>query len=211
MLVFVDESGDTGFKLQRNSSRFFTVTAVRFQDREEATKCERAIERLAERVGRSKEYRFVDTNDAARHDFFACVREFDFGFAFVVMNKALLYSDGFRKKESFAKLTIRYCFNHLLTHGGLHNAIVVADKNGNAHFRAQLQSYLKERILRSDGIPAIKKVRQEASHANRLIQLADMVCGAVAKSFTGDKQVEAGRFLKMVEKRKVAIQFWPNK
>ena len=44
MLVFVDESGDAGMKLERTSSPFFVVTAVLFEDREAAATCDRRID-----------------------------------------------------------------------------------------------------------------------------------------------------------------------
>jgi hypothetical protein len=36
MFVFVDESGDVGIKVASGSSRYFTVTLLIFEDREEA-------------------------------------------------------------------------------------------------------------------------------------------------------------------------------
>ncbi len=37
MLVFVDESGDAGMKLDGGSSEFFVVTAILFEEHDEAT------------------------------------------------------------------------------------------------------------------------------------------------------------------------------
>ena len=39
MLVFVDESGDAGMKLGAGSSDYFVVTAVLFEDHDEAARC----------------------------------------------------------------------------------------------------------------------------------------------------------------------------
>ncbi len=97
MLVFVDESGDTGLKLKENSSAYFVVAAVLFMDRHEATRCARAIERLALRQGRTHEYHFVARKDHVRKAFFECVREFDFIYASIVINKAKLHGEGFKR------------------------------------------------------------------------------------------------------------------
>jgi len=43
MLVFVDEAGDTGFKFADNSSRYFVVTLVIFEDEEQ-------VEQTGERI-----------------------------------------------------------------------------------------------------------------------------------------------------------------
>ena len=37
MLVFIDESGDTGRKLEKGSSKFFVVALVIFEDHDEAS------------------------------------------------------------------------------------------------------------------------------------------------------------------------------
>jgi len=59
MLVFIDESGDSGLKISEGSSRFFIVALVVFEDREEATACDRRIELLKRELGRKdKEFHF---------------------------------------------------------------------------------------------------------------------------------------------------------
>lgn len=206
MLVFVDESGDTGLKLAKNSSRYFVVTVVLFKDREEATRCDRAIGRLADRSGRTREYHFVETDHETRQAFFQCAREFDFVFASIVMNKRKLHGEGFHHKGPFMKCAIRYAFSHIAPE--IHDAIVVVDRTGNRDFRLTLTKYLKREIVKDDGSPRIKKVRMERSNANRLIQLADMVCGAVSRSFGTRKNPSFYR--NMVADKERCVQFWPT-
>ena len=43
MLIFMDESGDTGFKLKTASSRYFVLTIVIFDNLESAAKANDAI------------------------------------------------------------------------------------------------------------------------------------------------------------------------
>jgi hypothetical protein len=207
MLVFVDESGDTGFKFERNSSLYFTVTAVWFERPRDAENCDAGIDRLAGRIGRSKEYRFANTTELQRHQFFECANQYDFRFASVVMNKRKLISDGFRHKESFMKLTIRYAFTHLAD-AGLRDATVVVDRSGSRDFCRTLKSYLKKRIRRADGSSIIKNVRSERSHNNRLIQLSDMVCGAISKSIGGSQDDK--RFRAMLSGKELIVQVWPK-
>ena len=205
MLVFVDESGDTGLKLKKNSSRYFVVSAVLFRDREEATRCDRAIQRLADRAGRTREYHFVETTRPIRINFFTSVRNFDFIYAAVVINKAKLHGPGFRHKGSFLKCTMRYAFSHL---GELQDATVVVDRTGDRDFRRTLKLYLKREVKRRDGVSPIRKVRTESSHSNRLIQLADMVCGAVARSYGNRK--DASLYREMILPKERRVQVWPS-
>lgn len=46
MLVFVDESGDAGLKLQEGSSKYFVVTLIIFEENEEAESCDKRIDLL---------------------------------------------------------------------------------------------------------------------------------------------------------------------
>ena len=46
MLVFLDESGDPGMKLQQGSSEYFFVTLVIFEDNEEALRADHHISGL---------------------------------------------------------------------------------------------------------------------------------------------------------------------
>lgn len=43
MLIFIDESGDSGLKIDQGSSRFFTVSLVVFEDHDEALACDQRI------------------------------------------------------------------------------------------------------------------------------------------------------------------------
>jgi len=56
MLAYVDESGDMGMKIDKNSSPLFVVTAVLFYDRGEADRCYRAIESLRDELSIRNEF-----------------------------------------------------------------------------------------------------------------------------------------------------------
>ena len=103
MLVFADESGDTGFKFDKGSSELFAVAAVWFRSDEAAVRCEGAISGLAQRAGRRREYRFSHWNHGTRTRFFDCVRNCEFRYASVVMNKRKITGKGFQHGGSFVK------------------------------------------------------------------------------------------------------------
>ncbi|MBD3338866.1 MAG: DUF3800 domain-containing protein [Candidatus Lokiarchaeota archaeon] len=46
MLVFVDESGDSGLKINKGSSKFFIVTLVLFEEDDEANAADQRIDLL---------------------------------------------------------------------------------------------------------------------------------------------------------------------
>jgi len=48
MLIFIDESGDPGFKVRKGSSAMFTAALVAFRDRSQAGSTHAAIEALSQ-------------------------------------------------------------------------------------------------------------------------------------------------------------------
>lgn len=122
-----------------------------------------------------------------------------------VLNKDKLYGPGFNYKDSFYKYTAKLLFENAKPY--LREATVLIDRSGNREFRRQLQSYLRRQV-NTKGREIIRKVKTEPSHCNNLLQLADMISGAVARSFRSDKP-EPMRFRKIVSHRELALQVWP--
>ncbi|MEW6103124.1 MAG: DUF3800 domain-containing protein [bacterium] len=58
MLVFVDESGDSGFKTEQGSSQFFTVALVIFEEPDEAVACDQRIQLLKREMKLPSEIEF---------------------------------------------------------------------------------------------------------------------------------------------------------
>ncbi len=58
MLIFIDESGDTGRKTDKKSSALFVVSMVRFNDLEEANKCNQAISNLRKKLNLPDNFEF---------------------------------------------------------------------------------------------------------------------------------------------------------
>ena len=206
MLVFVDESGDAGMKLGEGSSEFFVVTAVLFEDDDEANQCDEGINRIRVELGLPKyfEFHFSKCSRTIRQNFLEKVASFDFFYLAVVLNKPKLYSPGFQVKESLIKYTSRLVFENAKPY--LRNAIVVIDASGSKDFRNQLARYLKERIKDDGGCKLIKKVKTSRSNGNNLVQLADMVSGAIWRLY---KHQDAS-YRRLVSHRELRVQMWPK-
>jgi hypothetical protein len=210
MLVFVDESGDAGMKLAEGSSAVFVVTAVLFEDHEEAAACDRHIDEIRLQLGLKahKEFHFAGDTRAIRESFLREVSQHEFFYFSVVLNKAKLWGPGFRYKSPFYKYAVNLVFQNMKPY--LSDAIVVIDRSGDRIFRTQLATYLRKRINESkDASKTIKKVRAERSHNNNLVQLADMVCGAVARSFRLGRK-DQHLYRQIVRHRELMVQKWPR-
>lgn len=207
MLVFFDESGDSGMKGKAGSSPYFIVTAALFEDNDEAGKCEQAIVALRQRLRLHErfEFHFNSCSDDRRKAFLNQVANGGFFYHSVVLNKTKLWGKGFQEKNSFYKYATGLVFENAKKE--LVNAKVIIDRCGNREFRDQLARYLKKRMNAQANL--IRKVSMESSHSNSLLQLADMVCGAVARSFNVAKE-DRFVFRRIVKHRELRVQIWPR-
>jgi hypothetical protein len=124
-----------------------------------------------------------------------------------VLNKSKLFGAQFENTEGFYDFTVGVICDN--ARELLNDAKVVIDKCGDREFLRRLERSLKARMIDADGNCRIKKVGMEASHSNNLVQLADMLCGAVAKSYTSNSK--AGRaYRPLVYQREARVQFWPK-
>ncbi|WP_168185643.1 DUF3800 domain-containing protein [Acidiferrobacter sp. SPIII_3] len=189
MLVFIDESGDPGFKVTKGSTSHFVLAMVIFRDRQEAERASAAIReaKLALRV--KTEFKFNKCCDNVRDGFFQAVRPFRFGVRAIVVDKARVYSTHLRtEKEDF----YRYFVRQMVTHDGqvLKKARLKIDGSGNREFRRELWRYLRENARPG----AIEDLRFVDSSQDTLIQLADMAAGAIARSYNADARKNATRW-----------------
>ncbi len=71
MLVFIDEAGDSGLKLQSGSSKYFTMGMVAFRENEEAIACDHRIRLLRKelRLDENFEFHFYETSSLIKRNF----------------------------------------------------------------------------------------------------------------------------------------------
>ncbi len=79
MLVFVDESGDTGLKFSEGSSDLFTVALVVFEENDEAEAADERITLLCRELRKSAdfEFHFKENSDSVRRAFLEAVAQCD--------------------------------------------------------------------------------------------------------------------------------------
>ncbi|MCW5731801.1 MAG: DUF3800 domain-containing protein [Alphaproteobacteria bacterium] len=183
MLVFIDESGDPGFRVTKGSSPFFVSSMVIFRDHAEADSTGAKIVALREKLGIRPEFKFNKCKNEFKDEFFQAVAGYRFSARFIVVNKARIYSPNLKAdKESFYRFFIRMMMKY--DGGALQDAKVVIDGSGDRPFKKQFRSYIRRNIA----VAAVRQVELKDSVRDPLIQLADMVAGAVARSCHGDRK-----------------------
>jgi len=206
MLVFIDESGDPGLKFAAGSTDYFIVVVVAFEDHEEAQDADDRIKSLRQELGLPEdfEFHFSKLNHKRREVFLRTLATYSFFYLGIVINKRKLTGPGLFR-DSFYKYACSLVFENAKPY--LDNAVVVVDGSGTRKFRKQLQVYLKKRVNDKDA-RRIKKVKVQNSATNDLLQLADMICGAVARSY--GKKEDAQLYRRLIVHRELYVQFWPK-
>lgn len=206
MLVFIDESGDTGRKTEKGSSWYFVIVLIVFEDSEEANGCDERITLLRKELHLPAdfEFKFSKMRREQREVFLKTTLPYSFFCFGIVINKdpQKLYGEGFKIKESFYKYACALVFENAKPY--LKDATVVIDGSGSREFKRQLQTYLRRKI----GGSLIRKVKMQSSHSNNLLQLADMIAGSIHRSFSkkGDREV----YRPIIKPREIKVQVWPN-
>lgn len=139
MIVFIDESGDAGFKTNKGSSPNFVIALVIFQDELVAEETALAIKKLRKTLGYKDnyEFKFNKSNRHHREIFLNTVKFFDFSIRAIIFNKTRLYSNHLREiKDDFYSFVLRMVLEH--NNNMIKNAKVRLDGSGEKVFRQQL-------------------------------------------------------------------------
>ena len=186
MYVFIDDSGDPGFKFDKGSSRFFVIACCVFETAEAAEETAQKIRDLRRdlRFSDQGEFKFSRERFSIHSQFFRALEPVNFRTRVIVMDKWSFPQDQipapYRSLEQF--VVSRAVSDPGL---GLVKALVTIDGKYGARYRQT-----SRHIVRARGshltLPAIRKVRFVDSRSTPLIQLADMVAGCAKRSFVTD-------------------------
>ena len=207
MLVFIDESGDSGLKINEGSSRYFTVALTVFEDREEAVACDQRIELLRRELGWKGEFHFYRNSDRARRNFLEAIAPYNFFYYGIVIDKARINASTFHDQHAFYKYTCGLVFEN--AKDTLRSATVVIDDSGSVAFRRELAKYLKQQLNRENQQLLIKKVKMQRSSGNNLLQLADYIAGIINRSVQSEKKY-AEDYHRLISHREIRVEVWPH-
>lgn len=182
MLVFIDETGDAGFKLGKGSSKYFVVTLIIFDNTLDAERTAIVINELKGALNFSDrfEFKFNKTDKKTKLAFFKATIAFPFRIRAIVVDKSKikstsLLSDKNRFYNYIVKLVLKNDGGRVL------DASIKIDGSGDRAYRRAFSSYLRHELNNNQN--KVKDIRFVDSTSNVLIQLADMVSGAIWRKF----------------------------
>jgi len=197
-MVFIDDSGDAGLK--KSSTEQLIIAAVIVIDEDKRKLLSDAINLFRRRLGWNDldEFKFSRTNKIILLKLIDFIKGFDFEAYAVVLDKNDIGPSQVPKGKASA---YNYAIKELLVRIGKSNQIIIIDGRIGERHAEKVRTYLRQN-LKANGIEKVT-IRFTDSRKDSLIQLADIVAGAVARSYK-DK-TDAQKYLRKLKGKIVKI------
>lgn len=188
--VFIDDSGDPGFKFEKGSTTHLVMAACVFRERAHIERTMELIEGSrfqfrpnGESVSSCREYKYSKTATGYKARFFEAIQPGTFDVRAIVLDKRVLRSEHLRANPKNLK---SYLIRQMLTHhyGQIRGADLIIDGQDTRAFGASDHDYFM-RMINREAPGTLTRVQFVDSQKSALIQLADMVAGSLRKSLEG--------------------------
>lgn len=202
MFVYLDESGDAGFKFRQNSSRYFVITLLIVDD---PIPFQVAIDDLRRQLGfaEGNEFKFSSSSARVRERFLRTLLHLDFAARALVVDKTLFPRADLRQREALYHSLVRLVLTH--DEGTIQDAILILDESVKSRTRKDwFTSYLRRALNSDPDLPKLRAVRYHASHTDHLIQAADMIAGSIYASYHRGNDA----YLQIIRPKIVRILEW---
>jgi hypothetical protein len=197
-LVFIDDSGDPGFKLNKGSSSHFVIACVIFGDQLDAEETSLIIKRYRRELKWTdyREFKFNKTNKKYIKELLKRVSSCNFSVRAICIEKSKIHSHELKnKQDSFYNYAIKEV---LSKSGSLVQANIKLDGHSGREYKKSAITYLRREV--NSRSKKIARVRFVNSHTNTLIQLADLVAGSILRSTQANK-TDHNDYVKILNKR----------
>ncbi len=201
MLVFLDESGDAGFKFNQGSSTHFVIALVIFASAEDAESTASAIKSLRQqlRLHSGFEFKFNKMSNDLRSLFLERVKDLPFRICALLVDKQNLDESLKVSNEHFYQFFVAQVLQQFQSQ--IQPAKLRVDGSGSREFKNAFKTYLRQKL----GTGVIADCKFVDSASDSLIQLADMVSGALYRSAHLEKSGQS--FLDLIRHKVEDILF----
>lgn len=176
MYVFVDDSGDPGFKFGQGSSNFLVIACCVFESAKDVSDASNFVKQLTNELnsGHGFELKFNKSSHDARLKFLNEVQKLHFFVRVMVVDKRLVSN----RKDFLLDMIVENLRDSSET---IRGAKITIDGKKPKNISSEISRRLKSSINREFII--VQSIKFRDSKSDPLIQLADMVAGATRKSY----------------------------
>ncbi|MBQ3306205.1 DUF3800 domain-containing protein [Candidatus Saccharibacteria bacterium] len=201
-LVFIDDSGDPGFKAGASSSTFVMASAI-FIDSESAQLVDDAISQYRRSLGwkDSHEFKFRTTAKPIKLEFLRIVNQYNFDIYAVYVDKAK-YPNMF-KLAANDKL-YNWSTKELLAIMPLEDAAIRMDGKYTRQYKLRVKTYIR-RELNSGENKKVADFDTSDSRRDNLIQLTDIIVGSINRSLQKEK-TDSDEYINIIRKKIVELK-----
>jgi len=194
-LIFIDDSGCTGFKFGRGSTDYFAIAAVFFDDDLDADEATLKIKRLRRSLGWHDlhEFKFRKASKAIKKQFFETVRSFNYRVVLATIDKRNIIDKKLQKDPN--EFYYRVILKVLQTGGEFKKANIIIDGEKGVDYRRNVKTYFRKNLPDF----SINNMTFVDSQKDSLVQLADMIVGAAMHFIKYHKN--ATDYISLIKKR----------
>ncbi|MGH2551585.1 MAG: DUF3800 domain-containing protein [Thermomicrobiales bacterium] len=191
MFVYLDESGDCGFKFNQGSSAFFVVSLVITEDPDAIDRAVTAF-RTSLNYRETHEFKFYRTDERRRLELLHEIARMPVRVRTLVIDKRVMTRPHMHDRDTFygfvVKLLLRNSF------GSIADATLILDESDKSKRNQQtLASQIRRECTGAGRTAEIRKVVHRNSRSHGALQVTDMVCGAVMADAKGE-----GKYLRVI-------------
>ena len=185
-IIYIDDGGDAGFKFKRGSSKYFSIACVVFDDWLDAEETALRVKRLRRTLSwpDNREFKFHNSSSKTRQAFLNTVNSCNFKVWAITVDKLRIQTEEAKKN---AGKFYNFIIKELLVHhmNNISNASMYIDGEAKKAYKQAAFTYIRQHVNK-DAKRIVNMVFAD-SVGNDLIQLADMVVGAVQRSKQTEK------------------------
>jgi hypothetical protein len=182
--IYLDESGTPD--VQDVKPGVFVVAAIVIQSRQELAELEERFKHAARKIKRPEghELRTAGLSVKKHARVLRELSSLDFQWAAVAFDKRKLRHSRLAKPKTFYRFALEFLIGDLLMTAG--QADLVIDENSTKAFQVETEMHLRQQ---NSGLPVqrLGKIKFADSSKTRLVQLADLLAGAVRRSTQGER------------------------
>ena len=201
-LVFIDDSGDPGFKKGASSSMFVMAGAI-FLGEEAATLVNDAISDYRKSLGwqDNHEFKFRTTSKEIKLHLLQVVSCFDFDVYGVYVKKSD-YPNVFQFSDN--EKLYNWATKELLASMPLNEARVKIDGKYTKGYKLRVRSYIRHELNSKDS-RKIEKFDVKDSRRDNLIQLTDIIVGSINRHFHQEK-TDANEYYNIIKNKIIELK-----